>query len=259
MLALSTLSQGQILQFGASCDGAEEVPSVVSLGSGWTLVTLNTANGALTVYGTYTGLSSNSNNAHIHGAAARGAGAGPVLTLTHDNATSGTIDGSTTLSPSQMSDLIAGLYYVNIHSVMHGGGEIRGQLDLIPSTGCSSALATDPILSDSGGTSFLGPNINDTLEPYGSSLDCSGAGAPGIYAIQIRPNKLAAPLATGLGDLWITGPKLISFSGVHALNTVFAGPIVLPNDLALVGLSYGVQGFCGGRLSNALLENIGLP
>ncbi len=57
----------------------------------------------------------------------------------------------------------------------------------------------------------------------------------------------------------ITGSKLASFSGVHNQNTVTVGPIVLPNSLFFVGLSYSVQGFCGGRLSNALVEHIGVP
>ena len=257
LLALSSLATAQTLRFGASFDGLEA--GTPSTGSGSALVTLDTATGAVTLTGNFTGLTSNCNNAHIHGPAPRGTPAGIVLGLSFPMAPSGTLSGSGTMTPAQMNDLIGGLHYVNVHSVMFGGGEIRGQLDLIPSTDCPAQSATDPVLGDFGGTPFLGPNINDPLEPFGSSLDCSGAAAPGVYAIQLRPNKLAVPAGTGLGDLWITGPKLATFSGPHSMNVVTAGPIMLPNDMALVGLSYGVQGFCGGRLSNALQEHIGLP
>ncbi|MHC5109403.1 MAG: CHRD domain-containing protein [Planctomycetota bacterium] len=36
--------------------------------------------------------------------------------------------GSTTLTPSQANDMVAGLHYVNIHSTVEASGEIRGQI-----------------------------------------------------------------------------------------------------------------------------------
>ena len=40
--------------------------------------------------------------------------------------------GLTTFTAPQMADLINGLYYVNIHSTFRPGGEIRGQILLVP-------------------------------------------------------------------------------------------------------------------------------
>ena len=40
--------------------------------------------------------------------------------------------GSATLEPEQVSQLLAGLWYINIHSTHSPGGEIRGQVLAVP-------------------------------------------------------------------------------------------------------------------------------
>jgi hypothetical protein len=40
-----------------------------------------------------------------------------------------------------MADLINGLYYVNIHSSFAPGGEIRGQILLVPEPGTGALVA----------------------------------------------------------------------------------------------------------------------
>ena len=92
ILALSSFAQAQT--FGASCDGAEEVPAVATGASGSALVTLNLGNGMVTATGSFTGLTSNCTGIHIHGPAQRGANAGIAITLSNPNATSGTFSGS---------------------------------------------------------------------------------------------------------------------------------------------------------------------
>ena len=44
------------------------------------------------------------------------------------NATSSPVEGSATLTDAQAADLVAGKYYVNIHTAANPGGEIRGQV-----------------------------------------------------------------------------------------------------------------------------------
>jgi len=67
--------------------------------------------------------------AHIHGPAAIGVGgAGIQVGL----ALGSPKTGSATLNATQMADLKAGLYYVNIHSTGCASGEIRGQLVSAP-------------------------------------------------------------------------------------------------------------------------------
>src|SRR5260370_37626164 len=74
---------------------------------------------------------------HIHSPAAVGTNAGILVNLLPYNlgatnpATGGTITTNISYPTNSVSDLLAGLAYINIHTVLNPGGEIRGQL--IPS------------------------------------------------------------------------------------------------------------------------------
>jgi len=116
-----------------------------SSGHGMATVTLNPTTGAVTVTGTFTGLTGPATLAHIHGLAAPGSNASPIVTLSFVNAGadggvdagvgSGTFGGSGTLTTtgvdggqSQVAGMMAGLTYLNVHTTMFGAGEIRGQI-----------------------------------------------------------------------------------------------------------------------------------
>lgn len=81
---------------------------------------------------TYSGLSTAVLGAHIHGPADASGNADVLVDLmslrTGDQGTSGGFGGSVTLSPSQLAAVISGRTYINIHTLAHGNGEIRGQL-----------------------------------------------------------------------------------------------------------------------------------
>jgi hypothetical protein len=51
------------------------------------------------------------------------------------------------LTPQQVTDLFSGLHYVNVHSTVNPGGEIRGQVYLVPEPAALSVIA----LSGTGG------------------------------------------------------------------------------------------------------------
>ena len=73
----------------------------------------------------YSGLTGPATMAHIHGPAIPGTNAGVVVpfpTAASPN------EGQATLSPAQVADLMAGKWYVNVHTQRYPGGEIRGQL-----------------------------------------------------------------------------------------------------------------------------------
>jgi len=78
----------------------------------------------------FSGLTSTATAAHIHGPAAADGNAGVVLTLTPRNAfqIDSPLRGSATLTDAQAADLMAGKWYVNIHTAKNPNGEIRGQL-----------------------------------------------------------------------------------------------------------------------------------
>lgn len=114
--------------FGVVLNGASEVPANGSAGTGTAAVTLDDVTGAVSVTGSYSGLGSNANAAHIHGPAPAGMNAGIILALTQTGGTSGTFSGSGTLTAGQITSMINGLTYLNVHTNSIPNGEIRGQI-----------------------------------------------------------------------------------------------------------------------------------
>ena len=65
--------------------------------------------------------------AHIHGPARAGLNAAVLFALPLGGIKQGEIDIATN-ADADVADLLAGLWYVNIHTEEHEGGEIRGQI-----------------------------------------------------------------------------------------------------------------------------------
>ncbi len=110
--------------------GASEVPPVMSNASGTVEANLNKQTSELSWTVTYTGLSGPLTGAHFHGPAMAGANAGVVVPIT-GNMTS-PIRGVATLTAAQVADLVAGKWYVNLHTAANPNGEIRGQIPARP-------------------------------------------------------------------------------------------------------------------------------
>jgi len=108
--------------------GAQEIPANTSTATATVMVMLDRTTGAVTVTGQFQNLSSMATVAHIHGPAAVGMNANVLVPLTVTAATTGTESGSGMMSSTQMNDMIAGMTYVNIHSMTYPDGEIRAQV-----------------------------------------------------------------------------------------------------------------------------------
>lgn len=111
----------------ATLSGAQEVPPVSTAASGTAAITFNQATRQLSWNVTYAGLSGPATMAHFHGPAAPGANAGVALPIGGAGMTS-PASGQATLNDAQVADLLAGRWYVNIHTAANPGGEIRGQV-----------------------------------------------------------------------------------------------------------------------------------
>lgn len=109
----------------ATLDSASEVPANTSAGKGTADIDFDPATKKLTWKLTYSGLTGPATMAHFHGPAEPGKNAGVAVPIAP--ATSGS-EGSATLTDAQATDLLAGKYYVNVHTEAHKGGEIRGQV-----------------------------------------------------------------------------------------------------------------------------------
>jgi hypothetical protein len=124
--AITFAGQASAEKLKATLNGASEVPANTSKGTGTVEANYDPASKKLTWKLTYSGLTGPATAAHFHGPAAAGQNAGVAVAI--PNATSSPAEGSATLTDPQAADLLAGKYYVNVHTAAHPGGEIRGQV-----------------------------------------------------------------------------------------------------------------------------------
>lgn len=109
----------------ATLDGASEVPANTSAGKGTADIDYDPATKKLTWKLSYSGLTGPATAAHFHGLAEPGKNAGVAVPIAPATSPS---EGSATLTDAQAADLMAGKYYVNVHTAANPGGEIRGQV-----------------------------------------------------------------------------------------------------------------------------------
>jgi CHRD domain len=134
-IMLATLALGTAIAFAgpafaekmkATLNGSSEVPPTTSAGKGTADIDYDAATKKLTWKLTYSGLSGPATAAHFHGPAEAGKNAGVAVAI--PGATASPAEGSATLTDAQAADLMAGKYYVNVHTAANPGGEIRGQV-----------------------------------------------------------------------------------------------------------------------------------
>ena len=144
--------------FVGNLTGANEVPPVPSSATGLATVVLDAAAQTLQMNATFSGLTSNTNAAHIHCCAPLGTNAGVATTVpafpgfplgvTSGSFTSAVFDltqptiynpafvtlqgGLTQAEAALIAGILNGTTYLNIHTVNFPGGEIRGQLEAVP-------------------------------------------------------------------------------------------------------------------------------
>ncbi|MEO6453894.1 MAG: CHRD domain-containing protein, partial [Ginsengibacter sp.] len=106
-------------------------PAVESSGTGTVKALLDRLSLKVYVTGSFSGLTSNINNTHIHKGAA-GSNGPVIVPLSFAGTTSGTVTGTGTVRSTFADSMINGLSYLNIHTVTYPAGEIRAQLgDLV--------------------------------------------------------------------------------------------------------------------------------
>lgn len=121
----TTAAHAETITLLAEISGAAQVPPNSSKGTGTVTSTYDTATRVLAWKGTYSGLTGQPMAAHFHGPADAKMN-GPVVVNFEKFASP--FEGTATLTEVQAADLLAGRWYVNIHTPSYPGGELRGQV-----------------------------------------------------------------------------------------------------------------------------------
>jgi hypothetical protein len=126
LLVAAPSAFAETINMKATLTAGAQVPPADSKGSGSAAVSYDTGSKVLSWKITYEKLTGAPTAAHFHGPAPVGKNASPVVPITGSLASP--MQGSATLTDAQAKQLLAGLWYINIHTVANPGGEIRGQV-----------------------------------------------------------------------------------------------------------------------------------
>ena len=123
----SGVALADTVELKADLEPSSEVPPRVSHGHGALNATFDTSTKTLKWTATYESLSGPVTMAHFHGPAPVGQNA-KVQVPIDKNALATPIKGSATLTEQQVTDLMGGQWYFNVHTAQNPTGEIRGQV-----------------------------------------------------------------------------------------------------------------------------------
>jgi hypothetical protein len=125
VLTFASPSMAATTNLKATLSGKTEVPPNTSPATGAVTATYDDASKKLTWKGSYKDLTGPATAAHFHGPAGEGKNAGVAIPITPNGPE---FEGSATLTDAQAKELLAGEWYVNVHTAANKGGEVRGQL-----------------------------------------------------------------------------------------------------------------------------------
>ncbi len=160
------LLRDQGSHFTAVLDGASEVPPNPSAGVGGASLVID-AQGIASVVVPFTGLSGPPVAAHIH-LGAIGVNGPIVVPL---NLSGGVYTATFTPTAANLTQLRGGMWYVNVHTAMFPGGEIRGQLlpAVLPTTFGPNCPGSSGVRPEIGATGFAALGGRVSIDLYGAA------------------------------------------------------------------------------------------
>lgn len=129
---LSATGNDSVTKKGLALTGSQEVPPVMTNGSGTLDVSYDKTSKTLTYSAQWSGLSDSAAMMHFHGPAEKGKNASVVYPIPNFTpGTSGTASGTVKLDEVKLkeAELLGGKWYYNIHTKTHPAGELRGQVE----------------------------------------------------------------------------------------------------------------------------------
>ncbi len=195
--------QGQTV-FTVSLDGPQVPTASPFVGSG--TVTLNAAETQMTVAITHNSPGANVTMAHIH-QGAFGVNGGVIFPFSGTGASP--INDVIPISPAQVVTLKAGNYYVNIHTIAFGAGEIRGQINPPVDTDADGLI--DGVETDTG--TYNSPSDTGT-DPNDPDSDDDGVPDGVEVSLATDPNNALSFPTVPLRTAWL----LAAIAGVGIIG-----------------------------------------
>jgi hypothetical protein len=124
-IAFAAPAFAEMVALKADMKASSEVPPTGSSGTGTLTATYDTTSKTLSWTGSVSGLTGPATAAHFH---AGEVGKNGAVVIPISGADNGSFEGSATLTDAQAADLMAGKWYVNVHTAANKAGEIRGQV-----------------------------------------------------------------------------------------------------------------------------------
>jgi CHRD domain len=136
LLAMVWLTGGPVraetVNFKAELKAANQTPPNDTEGTASVTASYDTNTKVLRWKGAHSGLTGDATSAHFHGPAEAGKYAGVAIWIsTKGTPLPASFEGQATLTDAQAADMMAGLWFANIHTARYPGGEIRGQLERV--------------------------------------------------------------------------------------------------------------------------------
>ncbi|HEX7956436.1 MAG TPA: CHRD domain-containing protein, partial [Pyrinomonadaceae bacterium] len=241
-LYVVSLSNGAVYEvyarptlYVANLDGAQETPPHATAARGTATLLLDRDEQTARVSLRFRNLSTPQTAAHIHSPAAAGQTAPP----TYDLPAGEFSDFQISLTPQQVADLKAGLFYVNVHSTAFPGGEIRGQFGAAGQSSVVQLDVTAPEIPEGAQVKTVNViRLGDTSTPATVDYATSDGTASerSDYTTARGTLRFAAGETQKTFDVLITDDGIVEpAEGFNVTLSNPTGPVVLntPSSVAL--------------------------
>lgn len=245
-LLLSSLALAQNW-YSAALEGAQEVPPAPSAGRGFGIVRHDPVTNDVRIFVWYDGLTAAPFAAHLHQAAA-GVNGPIIVGLTAVGAD--TYTGTGTLTAAQATALGSSGTYLNVHTPMFGGGEIRGQVVASRSTRFTGVLsgAQEVPPNPSTGTGTVVAFLHEPENRLVYMVNSTGLA-----------NVLAAHFHQAAAG--VNGPVIVTLNGTGGNYCGVSARLTAPQMTALLANGFytnvHTNTFPGGELRAQMIRDVG--
>ena len=205
----------QVATMGAVLTNAQQVPPTATGAAGIAAVFLNVADNRINWLIVHNVVSPTMG--HFHGNAFPGTNAAIVVDLPSNSGGSlvSPIVGSAQRTAGQAADLLAGRWYLNIHSGIYPGGEIRGQVAVTDDNASLLVFPSNATFARTTGFDLTLILNTPGRTPTGATVTLNGVNVTSAFLACIRPGTIAGGLLTVRcsvpGNLLSAGDNFINF------------------------------------------------